>query len=323
MKDAYGREIEYLRISVTDKCNLRCRYCMPPEGVPCVPHKDVLTLEEIAELVRIMAGMGIKKVRLTGGEPLVRKNITELVRRLHATPGIGQVALTTNGVLLAQMLPELKAAGLDSVNISIDTLHADSFRKITGTEHLREVLQGIEAAYADGLRVKLNCVPCRELNGGELVELVQFAKDRQIDVRFIELMPIGLGKQFHGIPTAEILQMLDGAYGAAEKLKSDTEGPAEYYRIDGFAGRIGFISPISHRFCEQCNRLRLTAEGRLKLCLYYKDGIDLRALLRGGVSEEEIRENISAAVWQKPKQHCFGAAGDDAAENRRMNQIGG
>ena len=323
MKDLYGRTIDYLRISVTDKCNLRCKYCMPAEGVPCVAHKDVLTLEEIARVARVMAGMGLKKVRLTGGEPLVRKNITELLRQLHGMPGIEHLALTTNGVRLAEMLPELIEAGLDHVNISIDALDSEIFKHIAGSDHLQEVLAGMDAAYDRGLTVKLNCVPVRELNPGEPVKLAELARDRKMDVRFIELMPIGQGRLYTGIPTEELLESLEAVYGKAEKLPYDGEGPAQYYRFQGFAGRIGFISPISHKFCADCNRLRLTAEGRLKLCLYYKDDIDLRELLRNGATDEQLQEAVQNALMQKPKEHSFGKSDIQGTEQKRMNQIGG
>ena len=323
MKDGYGRNIDYLRISVTDKCNLRCRYCMPPEGVPSVPRSEVLTLEEISRIAGVMAQMGLKKVRLTGGEPLVRSNVTALMRRLHEMEGIRQLALTTNGVLLKGLLPELIDAGLSAVNISLDTLDREIFRKITGSDSLREVLQGMDAAYERGMRVKLNCVPCRELNGGEAIPLAGIARERAIDVRFIELMPIGLGRQFTGVPSEELLTQLSEVYGPAHALQETGEGPARYYAFDGFLGRVGFISPISHRFCESCNRLRLTAEGRLKLCLYYKDGIDLRALLRVGASDEALMEVIAGAILKKPRQHSFGVKDGSDAEQRRMNQIGG
>lgn len=323
MKDSYGRTIDYLRISVTDKCNLRCKYCMPEEGVPCVAHKDVLTLEEITRIAGVMAGMGLKKVRLTGGEPLVRKNITELLRQLHAIPGIEHLALTTNGVRLAELLPELTEAGLDHVNISIDALDPAVFERVAGRAHLQEVLDGIAAAYAKGLKVKLNCVPVRELNPDEPLRLAGMAKERRIDVRFIELMPIGQGRQYTGIPTEELLRQMEEVYGKAEVLPYDGEGPAQYYAFAGFAGRIGFISPISHKFCAECNRLRLTAEGRLKLCLYYKDGIDLRELLRNGAEDSQLQEAIAQALLQKPKEHAFGVKDRERTEQRRMNQIGG
>lgn len=323
MIDGYGREINYLRISVTDRCNLRCRYCMPPGEVASVPCREMLTLEEIARVAGVLARIGIKKVRLTGGEPLLRRNVTGLIRQLHETEGIEQLALTTNGVLLKSLLPELIACGLNAVNISLDTLDADIYRRITGSDGLGTVLGGLDAAYDRGLRVRVNCVPCRELNSMEPLRLAGIARDRAIDVRFIELMPIGQGRLFTGIPSEEILEGLSAAYGMPRPLPCSGEGTARYYVFDGFRGRVGFISPITHRFCADCNRLRLTSEGWLKLCLYYSDGIDLRKLLRSGASDAELAVAIGQALKHKPREHSFGRRGTPAAERHRMNQIGG
>ncbi len=323
LKDAYGRTIDYLRISVTDKCNLRCKYCMPEGGVPSVSHQEILTLEEIARVVEVMAGMGLKKVRLTGGEPLVRKNITELVRQIRRMPGIEQLALTTNAVRLAEMLPELEAAGLNRVNISIDTLDRERYERITGKDALEQVLAGIDAAYEKGMQVKLNCVPVRECNPQDPLQLALLAKERKMDVRFIELMPIGQGRYYTGIGSGELLQQFAEHFGQGTSIPYDGEGPAQYYAFPGFAGRIGFISPISHKFCADCNRLRLTAEGRLKLCLYYKDGTDLREKLRNGATEAELQAAINEALQQKPKEHAFGGTDSGQTEQKRMNQIGG
>lgn len=323
MIDGCGRTIDYLRISVTDRCNLRCRYCMPQGAVSSVPRGEVLTLEEIARVAIVMARMGLRKVRLTGGEPLVRRNVTVLLRQLHETEGIRELALTTNGVLLKPLLPELTDCGLNAVNISLDTLDADVYRRITGSDALKAVLEGLYAAYDRGLRVKLNCVPCRELNPGAPLRLAGIARERAIDVRFIELMPIGQGRLFTGVPSEEILDQLSRAFGAARPLPYRGEGPARYYAFDGFQGRIGFISPMTHRFCADCNRLRLTSEGWLKLCLYYRDGIDLRTLLRSGASDAELTQAIAKALANKPRQHGFGQGDAPATERHRMNEIGG
>lgn len=337
MKDEFGREINYLRISVTDKCNLRCRYCMPPEGVAAMPHEEVLTLEEIYRLVRIMEPLGIKKLRFTGGEPLVRKNLVKLIGDVNSLAGIEDIAMTTNGVLLKENIDALKQAGLKRVNISLDTCDRDIFEHITGYDGLGRVMESIDAALDAGMQVKLNCVPCRELNEGEIETLAQLAYDKPLDVRFIELMPIGCGKSFHGIASGEILARLKHKYGIYQEVpvvkRSET---AQYYLFDGFQGRIGFISPMSHRFCSACSRIRLTVEGRLKLCLHYNDGIELKPLLRQGKSDEEIREWIAAAVRNKPREHAFlkvafselvGNHAEDASDNhtdkRKMVQIGG
>lgn len=382
MRDGLGREIDYLRISVTDKCNLRCKYCMPPEGVTSVPHEEVLTLEEILRLVGIMEQLGIRKVRLTGGEPMVRKNLLWLVEQIHRLPGIEEIAMTTNGTMFAEQAEDYRKEGLTAVNISLDTLDPERFRKITGGyiagkcvtaedmcgnsasqktmckgDKLREgqgvdsVVHAIDAAIAQNLQVKINCVPCLEMNGEDIESMAGLARDQKIDVRFIELMPIGCGREYTGLSSEEILARLERAYGAACKVERksgpaadtgeecsggipgavgrNTDGPAEYYHFPGFIGRIGFISPISHKFCKECNRIRLTCEGRLKLCLHYDRGLELKPLLRGGASDEEIKERILAALQEKPAEHHFRAQTADKAEanedeeQRKMVQIGG
>ncbi len=382
MRDGLGREIDYLRISVTDKCNLRCKYCMPPEGVTSVPHEEVLTLEEILRLVGIMEQLGIRKVRLTGGEPMVRKNLLWLVEQIHRLPGIEEIAMTTNGTMFAEQAEDYRKAGLTAVNISLDTLDPERFRKITGGyiagkcvtgedmcgnsasqktmckgDKLRKgqsvdsVVHAIDAAIAQNLQVKINCVPCLEMNGEDIESMAGLARDQKIDVRFIELMPIGCGREYTGLSSEEILARLERVYGAACKVERksgpaadtgeecsggipgavgrNTDGPAEYYHFPGFIGRIGFISPISHKFCKECNRIRLTCEGRLKLCLHYDRGLELKPLLRGGASDEEIKERILAALQEKPAEHHFRAQAADKAEanedeeQRKMVQIGG
>ncbi|MDE7269812.1 MAG: GTP 3',8-cyclase MoaA [Acetatifactor sp.] len=330
MQDHFGRRIDYLRISVTDKCNLRCKYCMPPGGVELIPHEEVLSLEELARVTGIMAGLGIRNVRFTGGEPLVRKNLVRLIEAVHEMEGIQEIALTTNGVLLEEQLPALLQAGLTAVNISLDTINPRIFQEITGVEACEKVLSAIEKSAASGIRTKINCVPCREWNEGELAEVAGLARQLPVDVRFIELMPVGCGRQFHGIPTGEVLERLAVRYGTARPLADGVKrgnGPAQYYEFDGFIGKIGFISPMSHKFCGECNRIRLTAEGRLKLCLQYNTGVELKPLLRNGASDEEIRAAVLEAVEQKPMHHDFeqtaeaGSAQD--SDSRKMVQIGG
>ena len=310
MQDGLGREIDYLRISVTDKCNLRCRYCMPPQGITPLAHEEILTLEEIFRLVGIMEQLGIRKVRLTGGEPMVRKNLPWLVEQIHGLPGIREIAMTTNGTLFAPQAEVYRKAGLTAVNISLDTLDPERFRCITGCDRadraagVDSVLRAIDAALEQQLRVKINCVPCVEMNGEDMEGIAALAADRPVDVRFIERMR------------------------AADPYEK-TDGPAEYYQFPGFSGRIGFISPISHKFCRECNRVRLTCEGRLKLCLHYDRGLELKTLLRSGALDEEIRERILAAVREKPSEHHFrekaadGGLTDGAEEQRKMVQIGG
>lgn len=350
MQDGLGREIDYLRISVTDKCNLRCRYCMPPHGITPLAHEEILTLEEIFRLVRIMEQLGIRKVRLTGGEPMVRKNLPWLVEQIHGLCGIREIAMTTNGTLFAPQAKVYREAGLTAVNISLDTLDPERFRCITGcdradrTAGVDSVLCAIDAALEQQLRVKINCVPCVEMNGDDLEGIAMLAEDRPVDVRFIELMPIGCGKDYMGISSEEILRRLERRFGAAIAVPGksplavagraadpyeETDGPAEYYQFPGFSGRIGFISPISHKFCRECNRIRLTCEGRLKLCLHYDRGLELKPLLRGGANDEEIGRHIINALKEKPSEHHFRERTegeelpDGVEEQRKMVQIGG
>jgi cyclic pyranopterin phosphate synthase len=306
---------------------------MPPEGVAAIAHEEILTLEELSRVVGIMAELGIRKVRFTGGEPLVRKNLIKLIEDVHGMEAIRDIGITTNGVLLEEVIPNLKRAGVTAVNISLDTVNPATFREITGVDACERVLSAIKCAAESGIRTKINCVPCREWNESELPEVVALAHNFPVDVRFIELMPVGCGRQFHGIPTGEVLERLERNFGKGVPVSGKTaegirgNGPAQYYEFQGFQGKIGFISPMSHKFCGECNRIRLTAEGRLKLCLHYNTGIDLRALLRNGESDSVIRDAILDAVKAKPKAHDFehmlseGAVQD--SDSRRMVQIGG
>ena len=314
MNDQYGRRIHYLRVSVTDRCGLRCRYCMPEEGVEWLEHSRILSYEQIVRLVRAAAGLGIDTVRLTGGEPLVRKGLDKLVWAVKAIDGIRTVTLTTNGVLLAQQLPALRAAGLDGVNLSLDTRR----------DLLPRVLEGLEAALAQpGLKVKLNCVPMGD-NDDQLVPLAALARDRALDVRFIELMPIGLGSSLPRRTQAEVLEALEEAFGPALPCdQGGGSGPGRYVTFAGFTGRVGFISAVSHQFCESCNRVRLTATGFLKTCLQYETGVNLKALLESGADGAALRAAMEGAIFAKPACHHFSAAGTAEDERRSMYQIGG
>ncbi len=325
MIDGIGRNIDYLRISVTDKCNLRCRYCMPENGIDLLPHEELLTLEEIYRVVKIMEGLGVKKVRFTGGEPLVRKNLIKLIEDVNALPGIEEIAMTTNGVLFGEQAGALKRAGLTSVNISLDTLNPECFCKITGVDAHKNVLEAIRAAHEQDIKVKINCVPCKEFNEDDIVSLAALAMWEDVDVRYIELMPVGCGANFHGISSDEILEKLEAKYGPATPTDARRgNGPAKYYDFENFEGKIGFISPMSHKFCSECNRVRLTAEGRLKLCLHFNTGIELKPLLRSGMTDEEICEEIKKAILAKPEAHDFqNTAGLSESDKRKMVQIGG
>lgn len=321
MTDNYGRTIDYMRVSITDRCNLRCRYCMP-DGIRWIPMEEILTLEEITEVCRQGAALGIRKIKLTGGEPLVRKGCTDLVGMLKEIPGIEQVTLTTNGVLLDRYAEELYKKGLDAVNISLDTLDAERYAEITGTDALDDVLRGIQAMEQYPIPLKLNVVPQRGRNESACVKLAEFARDQSIDVRFIEMMPIGHGKEFETVSNGEIRKLLEEHYGTAgEDEKVHGNGPAVYYRLPGFLGSIGFISAIHGKFCGQCNRIRLTSVGQIKPCLCYGDGISVKEAVRSGRSEE-VRRLIEKAVECKPRAHVFENR-CDITEKREMARIGG
>lgn len=324
MKDTLNRNINYLRISVTDRCDLRCVYCMPENGVAPLRHEDVLSYEEILRLAKIFAALGVKKIRLTGGEPLVRKDLASLVRGLKSTPGIENVYITTNGMQLGEQLPELEDAGLDGVNISIDAVNEALFRKITRRGGLDKVVYSIGAALSyPGLSVKLNCVPTT-LNERQLVTMTgMFLRNTKLDLRFIELMPVGLGSACEGKSEAEVRAMLEDAFGPLTPLKRATMGgPCRYYSLPDFVGRVGFISAMSHNFCHECNRVRLTADGFLKTCLQYDRGVALRPLM--GESDDFLKKAILKAVSDKPAAHHF-TDGTDGPDNEKhiMSQIGG
>ena len=323
MKDSFGRTIDYMRISVTDRCNLRCRYCMP-EGIERVPMKELLTYEEIAFVCAQAAALGISCFRITGGEPLVRKNCAVLVSLLKKTPGIRQIAMTTNGVLLAEHLEELLDAGLGSVNISLNTTDREQYKAITGADELDKVLASIRLA-AGRLPVKINCVVQPGFNDGAPLKLAALAAELPVDVRFIEMMPIGAGKDLQTVPNSDVLRMIEEKYGrTTEDYEGRGNGPAVYRSPEGFTGRIGFISPVHRKFCRSCNRIRLTSAGDLKPCLCYADSYPLKGILRDGEGEKEerIRERIREAVLRKPREHCFENRAE-VTEDRRMNQIGG
>lgn len=324
MIDGYGRTIDYIRISVTDRCNLRCTYCMPEKGTLSVPHEEILSYEEIIDLAGIFASLGIHKIRLTGGEPLVRKNLSFLVSKLKQVSGIHQVTLTTNGIFLYDQMDELVSAGIDGINISLDTLNPQLFEKITRRNGLEDVLQGFyKALEYPQIPLKINCVPMG-IEGQNITDMAMLAKAYPVHVRFIEMMPIGLGKQFVGQSEEAVLRELKlrfGEYQNSEKVPGN--GPGHYYQFEGFCGKIGFISAVSHKFCDSCNRVRLTSGGFLKPCLQYETGTDLKKLLRQNESEACIRAAIEDTIRKKPHGHQFGKKQDGNSENRMMWQIGG
>lgn len=323
MLDRYGRVINYLRISVTDRCNLRCCYCMP-EGVQDVGMKNILTFEEIWEIVRTGVSLGITHIRITGGEPLVRKGCVDLIRGIREIPGVETITMTTNGVLLGNYGKQLKEAGVDGVNISLDTLDSEEFYKITGKRELQEVLAGIRAAKTAGLPVKLNAVNRKELDP---IPLVRYAQEENLPLRFIEMMPVGYGKKYVGRSNEELRETLEAVCGKAECMTNREElsrmgsGPAVYYQFSDLKVPVGFISAIHGKFCDTCNRVRLTAEGYLKLCLCYDEGEDLRRVLREG-EKENLRTIMEQTISRKPAAHCFEHP-DEMTETHEMVKIGG
>lgn len=326
MQDKFNRDINYLRVSVTDRCNLRCIYCMPEEGVALAEHDEVLRLEEIAGLVRSAAIVGIKKIRLTGGEALIRKGIVNLIEMINDIPDIEEIALTTNGILLADMAGQLRRAGLDRVNISLDTMNADKYARMTRGGQLSKVWLGIEAALENELfPVKLNVVAIKGFNDQEIVDFAELTQKMPLHVRFIELMPIGAGERMAlggFISSEEVLNQIKQKYNLEPVEDILGAGPAKYYRIPGGQGTIGVISAISNHFCNKCNRVRLTAEGQLRPCLCSPEEIDLKTPLRQGKNEEELADYITKAIKSKPEQHEMQKIG--WAQNRRiMTQIGG
>ena len=322
MFDCYQREIHYLRLSVTDLCNLRCRYCMP-DGVEKLEREAVLTYEEFLRLAALFARCGIDTVRVTGGEPLVRKNVAQLVAGLKATPGIRRVTLTTNAVLLAEQLPALLDAGLDSVNISLDTLRPEVFRQITARDEFAAVQAGLQAALESGIPVKLNCVPQAGVNEGELEDLAALAENRPLQVRFIEMMPIGYGAAMPCISGPELRQRFAHRWPGLQPLAEADfgDGPAVYYTVPGWQGSIGFIAAVHGKFCASCNRVRLTSQGFLRPCLASEAGYDLRALLRSGASDAALLQAIRETIWAKPREHHFEDSSMPAT--RGMYRIGG
>jgi cyclic pyranopterin phosphate synthase len=324
LSDSFQRPINYLRISVTDRCNLRCVYCMPEEGVPLMLHDDILSYEEIVTVVRAAAEMGINKVRLTGGEPLVRTGLPALVRLIAEVKTIDDISLTTNGILLARYAAELKEAGLHRVNISLDSLRPERFRQITRCGELEDTLAGIAAAHAAGLEpVKINVVVLAGVNDDELTDFARKTLSDGWHVRFIEHMPVnGDDSGLLGLVSVAEMRRRIGTLGELSPWKTDVgNGPAKYFRLPGAAGTIGFITPVTEHFCYQCNRLRLTADGKLRPCLLSEAEIDLRGPLRRGASPEELKALIEKAVAEKPKGHRL--AEGRPAKGRPFSQVGG
>ena len=322
LSDSFQRPIDYLRISVTDRCNLRCVYCMPTEGIDLLAHEDVLSYEEIYRVATAAAELGIKKVRITGGEPLVRIGLSSLIGMLAQIDAIDDIALTTNGILLAQHADELKAAGLRRVNISLDTLKPDKFRLITRGGDLDSVLEGIEAAGTAGLNpIKINVVVMAGSNDDELTDFACKTVDDGWHVRFIEHMPFNSEMASSSFVSVNEVRERLASLGELEPCTFKGNGPAKYYRLPQAKGTIGFITPVSEHFCFHCNRLRLTADGKLRPCLLSEQEIDLRQPLRQGISAEELKKLIKRAVDSKPRKHKL--AEGLVPRNRPFSQVGG
>ncbi|XP_012936788.1 GTP 3',8-cyclase, mitochondrial isoform X2 [Aplysia californica] len=327
LTDTFGRQHRYLRISLTERCNLRCQYCMPEEGVSLSPRQNILTTEEILSLSRLFVAEGINKIRLTGGEPLVRKDIITIIDGLNRLRELGlkHIGITTNAVTLARRLPDLQAAGLDQINLSLDTLVPAKFEFITRRRGFDKVMKGIDKALELGYDpMKINCVVMRGMNEDEICDFVDFTKDKKVDIRFIEYMPFG-GNRWNTkkfVSYQEMLHMIHERFPDLTRLSDRPNDTSKAYKVPGFAGQIGFITSMSEHFCGTCNRLRLTADGNLKVCLHGNAEVSLRDALRENMPEAELLDVIGAAVKRKKKQHA-GMTNLSQMENRPMILIGG
>ena len=325
LTDSFGRGHTYLRIALTERCNLRCTYCMPADGLLLRPRSEMMTFEEIIRLSRLFASQGVNKIRLTGGEPLVRKDLKDLTTRLAAIPGIDTLAITTNGLLLEKKLPELQKAGVTLFNISLDTLRADRFEEITRRPGLERVLGAIHASIDAGYRpVKVNCVVQRNVNADEIVDFVALTKDLPIEVRFIEYMPFD-GNGWNDnifLPWDEMMALIRPEYPDIEALATTANETSKTFRVPGHVGTVGFITSMSANFCGSCNRIRLTADGNLKVCLFSNAELSLRDLMRQGVTDEDLLPHIQQAVFGKKAAHG-GMHKIAETPNRPMILIGG
>lgn len=323
LQDRFGRIFRTLRLSVTDRCDLRCSYCMPAEGMHWLPKEELLSFEELERVARIFVNAGIRRLRLTGGEPLLRQGLPKLVAKLAAMPGVEDIALTTNASRLAELAGPLKAAGLKRVTVSLDSLDAGRFRAITRGGDLAKVWDGLLAADRAGLGIKLNAVVLPE-NEADLLPLAALTLERRWEMRFIEVMPVSsaLGHRVErGLDLMELRERLTRRWGRLDSVPTDPHAPARRYTLPGALGKLGFIASVSEPFCSACDRLRLSATGRLQLCMAHPDGMDLRGLLRGGVSDARLTDAIAEAVWRKPAGHQFYQAPVPAG--LAMSQIGG
>ncbi|MCK9232684.1 MAG: GTP 3',8-cyclase MoaA [Syntrophales bacterium] len=332
MRDRFNRDINYLRVSVTDRCNLRCRYCMPKAGLSLIGHDDILRYEEMIRIVRVAVRLGVGKVRLTGGEPLVRRGLAEFIASLRKIEGLHDIGLTTNGILLEKMAPALYAAGLRRINVSLDSLDPEKYRHITRGGDLEAVIRGIRKARECAFDpIKINVVAIKGFNDSELFDFAALTLERPYQIRFIELMPLGeAGTENNGnFLSNDVIRQRIGERYALEPVndgKNPEAGPAQVYRAAGGQGEIGFISPVTHHFCETCNRLRLTADGCLRACLLRDDEVDLKRPLRDGCSDADLEALIRGAIAKKPPRHELSrgqAQLKKCARQRDMSAIGG
>ncbi len=326
LRDGHGRLISDLRVSVTDRCNFRCQYCMPAEGLPWLERNEILSFEEISRLVALLARMGVHDVRLTGGEPLVRKQLPRLVQMLTGVDGLADLSLTTNGYLLERLAGELAEAGLRRVNVSLDSLSRDRFFQMTRRDALPQVLAGLEALerYPQISPIKVNCVALRDFTEEEVIPFARLARRKSYEVRFIEFMPLDADHAWSEdrvLPGAEIRRMIEAVY-PLEPVKREPHATARVYRFSDGSGEIGFVNPVSEPFCADCNRIRLTAEGKLRTCLFSLHETDLRGPMRAGVDDAELERMVREAVWRKELKHHVSEPGFRQPP-RTMSQIGG
>ena len=328
MKDDFGRNIDYLRISLTDRCNFRCKYCMPAEGIEMMSHSNILTLEEIVRLAEISVSLGVSKIRLTGGEPLVRRGVVGLLSKLSKIDGIENISMTSNGFLLEEMAQDLKENGLNRLNISLDTIDRKKFKNITRIDGLDKVLKGIDVAISAGFDpIKINAVAVRGVNDDEIINLAEYSIEKKLVLRFIEQMPFNMDHSHSYMPASEIIEILSTRFGPASlaedkrRLVSAGSGPAALYHFGENAFVVGFITPISNHFCGNCNRLRITADGKLKPCLLSNEEIDIKNKLREGASDEVIKEILASSIGLKPEKHSIDKG--KLHNNRGMSKIGG
>jgi cyclic pyranopterin phosphate synthase len=327
MVDGFGRAIDYLRLSITDRCNLRCLYCMPAglqQGAGWIPHDNILRYEQALRLCRILAGLGVASIKVTGGEPLVRRGAVDFIQKLKSIEGVNQVTMTSNGVLLGESLSSLANAGLDAINISANTLCSSKFKALTRSDYEVNVMQLVDLALGLGLAVKINCVPLHGFNENEIAAIAALAKGRNIAVRFIELMPLGPAASLRPLPADDAIKIIiEEEFGPLKPSSIKLgNGPAAYYTLPGFLGHIGIISAVGRNFCKSCNRLRLSASGILKPCLASDLGLDLMGLIKSGAGDGQIAKAIEGLVKGKPAGHHFGKPGENSGAIN-MYKIGG